>query len=434
MKRQTLLTLFLTLILLFALAVSAEAAGTSPSDAEPIALGEIVNETFTEDEDGFIIDYERYFKITPTETAYYEIAVNNPVDNNVRVAVNDSKGEYVCFASYNKYTGEQIAVEKLQANNTYYIVLYCDSPRTVGLSITKHKHTLKVTDLSKAYVNSDYSLIGDYVLDCTRCDYFEYKTIPAVNTIKLSATKFVVDGKVKKVVLTVKDKTGKALKNGTDYTVSGTLSSKNVGIYNVKVTFKGNYTGSRTLTWQIAPQAPKKLKATSTVNKITLTWAKVDGATSYIVYDEFGVQLATVKTNKAVIKKLFDGWKYNFYVCAVVKSGGKNVYSAKTGIKTATKPYTPKDIEALGKKGKATVKFNEQYGVSGYEIYMAKGKNGKYKLVSTVKPSKNTYRRSATVNKLSKRTTYYFKVRSYIKNGNTVVYSNFSKPASAKVK
>lgn len=199
------------------------------------------------------------------------------------------------------------------------------------------------------------------------------------------------------------------------------------------MTFKGNYTGSRTLTWQIVPQAPKKLKATSSVDKITLTWAKVDGATSYIVYDEIGVRIATVKTNKAVIKKLLDGCKYNFYVCAVVKTGGKNVYSAKTSIKTATKPYTPEYIEALGQKGKATVRFDEQYGVNGYEIYMAKGKNGKYKLASTVRPNKNAYSRSVTVKKLSKG-TYYFKVRSYIKVGNNVVYSSFSKPVSAKVK
>lgn len=167
MKNRTLLTLFFTLLLLFALGISAGAAGKSPADAEPVVLGETVSETFSEDEDGFIVDYERYFKFTPTETAYYEVAVNDPVNDYVSVTINDLLGEYVGGAYYNEYTGEQCGVEKLQANSTYYIVLSCDYPRTVELSITKHSHTLKVTGLSKAFVGSDSSYSGDYDLDCT---------------------------------------------------------------------------------------------------------------------------------------------------------------------------------------------------------------------------------------------------------------------------
>ena len=46
----------------------------------------------------------------------------------------------------------------------------------------------------------------------------------------------------------VKDSKGKALKNGTDYKISYPKGMKNVGKYTVKVTLKGNYSGTKSLT------------------------------------------------------------------------------------------------------------------------------------------------------------------------------------------
>ena len=52
----------------------------------------------------------------------------------------------------------------------------------------------------------------------------------------------------------VKDRTGKALKGGVDYNVSYPKGMKNVGKYTVKVTFKENYKGSKSLTYSINPK------------------------------------------------------------------------------------------------------------------------------------------------------------------------------------
>ena len=45
----------------------------------------------------------------------------------------------------------------------------------------------------------------------------------------------------------VKDRTGKALKGGVDYNVSYPKGMKNVGKYTVKVTFKENYSGGKSV-------------------------------------------------------------------------------------------------------------------------------------------------------------------------------------------
>jgi len=69
-------------------------------------------------------------------------------------------------------------------------------------------------------------------------------------------------------------------------------------------------------------------------------------------------------------------------------------------------------------------------GVDGYEIYRASEKKGPYKLVKTIKgESKITY----TDKKLSKKKTFYYKVRAYKQVGNEKFYGDFSKVVSGKI-
>lgn len=77
------------------------------------------------------------------------------------------------------------------------------------------------------------------------------------------------------------------------------------------------------------------------------------------------------------------------------------------------------------KKGKNSVKIqiSKVKKASGYVVYMAKGKNGKYKKKLTLKSSQ----KSCTVKKL-KKGMYYFKVRAYTKNKEKkIIYGKFSK-------
>lgn len=71
-------------------------------------------------------------------------------------------------------------------------------------------------------------------------------------TVTLSATSFKYDGKEKKPSVTVKNRT-KVLTAGTDYTVSYSDNIK-AGTAKVVITGKGNYTGSVTKTFTIAPR------------------------------------------------------------------------------------------------------------------------------------------------------------------------------------
>ena len=118
----------------------------------------------------------------------------------------------------------------------------CNAKRTI-------KHTYK-TVVTKATLSKN----GTSSKKCSVCGKVESKTtIKSVKTITLSDTVFAYTGKAITPTVTVKDSAGKTLKKDTDYTVTYASGRKNVGTYKVTIKLKGNYSGSKTLTFTIKP-------------------------------------------------------------------------------------------------------------------------------------------------------------------------------------
>ena len=80
--------------------------------------------------------------------------------------------------------------------------------------------------------------------------------------------------------VTVKNSKGKALKNGTDYKISYPKGMKNVGKYTVKVTLKGNYSGTKSLSYNINPKGTSVSKVTAAKKGFKVTWKKQTTQTS----------------------------------------------------------------------------------------------------------------------------------------------------------
>lgn len=99
----------------------------------------------------------------------------------------------------------------------------------------------------------------------------------------------------------------------------------------------------------------------------------------------------------------------------------------------APKPSVGKPaIKSLKLKGKTiTVKWTKVTGASGYEIYRATKKSGKYKKIKTVTKAKTV---TFTNKKLKKKKTYFYKVRAYKTVAGKKYYSKFSAVKSKKVK
>ena len=175
-----------------------------------------------------------------------------------------------------------------------------------------------------------------------------FKINPAkVSNIKLSSTSYTYNGKTKTSSVTVKDSKGRKLKKGTDYTVKYSSGRKNVGRYAVKVTFKGNYTGSKTVYYYIVPKSTSISRVSALRKGFKLSWKKQKTQTTgyqiqYSTSKKFkkakAVNVSKNKTTSKYIKKLSSKKKYYVRVRTYkkVKINGKTkkVYSSWSKTKT----------------------------------------------------------------------------------------------------
>lgn len=272
-------------------------------------------------------------------------------------------------------------------------------------------------------------------------DYSGSKTLsfsivkPVATSFTLSATRYNYDGKVKTPTVTVKDNFGKKLRNGTDYTLTYAPGRKTPGKYSVTVNLKGVYSGSKTLYFTILPGKTSKLTATQTASSVKATWKAVTGADGYklTLYSAKNKAVKTVYTTKTsyTFSKLSKGTTYKVRVTAYKTIDGKKVYAGGyTQLTTATKPGTPSLTVSAGTK-KASLRWNKQTGASGYVVYMATSRNGKFSKIATLKGNSKI---SFTKTGLTKGKTYYFKVAAYSTVSGKTLYGSYSLVKAVKVK
>ena len=211
--------------------------------------------------------------------------------------------------------------------------------------VAKIAHTTKTTT-TRATVSKD----GKIVKTCTVCGKTVSTTvIPKISSIKLSATSYVYNGKVKTPSVIVKDRTGKTLVKNTDYTVSYASGRKYVGKYAVKVTFKGKYSGTKTLYFNVKPKSTSIASLSARSKGFYVKWNKQATQTTgyqiqYSTSSKFTksktVTISKNSTTSKTISKLTGKKKYYVRVRTykTVKINGKatKIYSSWSKVKYVT--------------------------------------------------------------------------------------------------
>ncbi len=180
---------------------------------------------------------------------------------------------------------------------------------------------------------------------CFICGSVRARTdISRISTVKLSKTSYVYSGSAKTPSVTVTDKKGNKI-SSSNYTVKHSNNTK-VGKASVKVTFKGNYSGTVTKTFTIVPKSTTVSKATPKKKALAITWKKQSSQTT-----GYQVQIATNKsftkgvksyisskntTTSKTMTNLSAKKKYYIRVRTYKTVDGKKYYSAWSGYKTAT--------------------------------------------------------------------------------------------------
>ncbi|MBR5826011.1 MAG: fibronectin type III domain-containing protein, partial [Clostridia bacterium] len=281
---------------------------------------------------------------------------------------------------------------------------------------------------------------GKIVTKCSECgEVLSTQTIAKIGSVTLSKENYIYDGKNKTPTVTVKDANGKKLVKNVDYKLSVTSSRSGIGRYTVKVTFIGNYSGTKNVYFYIKPGKTDSVKSASqTTSAIKLSWNAVPGAAGYTVYRYSPAKKAYVKAGTTsgtslTVKSLYAGTKYTFKVVAYGKTSAGKVYDSDsyTLLKTATKTKTPELTKVTSSaKGKATLTHTDVSGETGYTVYYSTSKDSGFKKYNNFKADTKT----CSITGLTSGKTYYFKVRTYITTDSGYVYSAWSAVKSVKVK
>lgn len=123
------------------------------------------------------------------------------------------------------------------------------------------------TKVGTYYVRVNY--IGSY----SGSDTLSFVIIPQIPercTPVISDAKFIYDGEQKKPDVSITDVCDNLLKEGTDYTLEFDEGRTEAGLYNIKITYTGNYSGSDTLDFRIFD--PINEKRTPVLSKTSYTY------------------------------------------------------------------------------------------------------------------------------------------------------------------
>ena len=233
------------------------------------------------------------------------------------------------------------------------------------------------------------------------------------------------------------------LKIGQKVEILGTDSA--TGWYKIKYNNGYGYVSNKYLKIDSSnQQSPTLSKPTVKVssnsyNSNKLSWNKVKGASGYEVLRATS-KTGTYKSVKTITSgstvsytdtKLATGKTYYYKVRAYRTVDKKRVYSSYSSIVSAKPVLKTPSVKLTSGSKKATIKWEKISGASGYEVYRATSKSGKYSKIKTItKNSTVSYVNSS----LTKNKTYYYKVRAYRTVNGKKIYSSYSVAKSVRVK
>ncbi|MGN0523423.1 MAG: fibronectin type III domain-containing protein [Eubacterium sp.] len=186
---------------------------------------------------------------------------------------------------------------------------------------------------------------GEYLSQYNKTIYLD-----RVKSISLSTTQYTYNGKAKAPAVSVYDYNGNKI-SSANYTVTYPSGRKYVGVYKIKITFKGSYAGNppHYKTFTIKPKGTSISSVSSGSKKFTVKWKKQAVQTTgyqvqYSVYSNFSTSKTLTVSGSSNTSKTVTGLKggKKYYVRVrtykTVKVNGKatRIYSSWSKSKAIT--------------------------------------------------------------------------------------------------
>ena len=222
---------------------------------------------------------------------------------------------------------------------------------------------------------------------------------------------------------------GKTLTAGSDYEVSYS-DNTNAGLATVTVSGMGSYTGTKTKTFRIR-KATQTIEGDAFFSRIyekDFKFSLKQSAKTKISYTTSDKKIATVsKKGKVTIKG------YGTVIIKATARKTKNYKKSPTKeIKIVIRPKKVKWKYAKSHTVKgAKIGWKQDKTIDGYQVQISKSKSFNSLSLNTY-PNKNKVGLSWTG--FLKDKTYYFRIRSYKKVGNTRYFSRWSSTKAVKIR
>ena len=271
---------------------------------------------------------EDYYKFTVPATGKYTIITNGRFGMKMYNESGDKLASYYIYG-YDKQ-------EKILEKGTTLYFGYSGDASEYTFSVNSHKHSWKTSSVTKATTNQN----GRLVRKCSDCGETTTSTIYRPTSVKLSATTYTYNGNAKRPNVTVTDAKGKTISRSY-YNVSYDRDSRSAGRHTVRVTFKGNYSGTLSRSYTINPQATYITKLSRMSKGFAVNIRRLSSATAtgyqvqYSLNRNFkGAQVKVLRGTSMNIRGLQGNKNYYVRVRAYKRSGGRAYYSAWSGVKT----------------------------------------------------------------------------------------------------
>ena len=257
---------------------------------------------------------------------------------------------------------------------------------------------------------------GEIQTICDICNQVKERTeIPLIKRYLVSAKHFIYNGSIQKPTVTVYDSIGNVI-SSENYDVTYSADAIEPGTYTVTLTFKGNYSGTRSIEYFIDDN-----KATISAENLNVILGsknkklnvKATGDYNGLSYKSSNSKVASVSADGKITAKKVGT------VIITITAGATDRHDAVT--KKITVKVIPRrtQITSISKAGKGKLKlvWKTVSGVDGYVIYRDGFK------IKTIKGSSIS---SYTNSSLRNGTRYDYEIRTYKKVNGKIYYSNYS--------
>ena len=183
---------------------------------------------------------------------------------------------------------------------------------------------------------------------------------------------------------------------------------------------------------QISIEKPS-ITAKSTNGTTIIRWKKVINASGYKVYraKKKKGKYELLNTTEALSysdSSIIGGRNYYYKVAAYYKNESTTINGEASDVVLQVGTLKKVSLRVKNKKkSTASLSWKKVAGAKKYQIYRATRKKGKYSKIATTK--KLTYKNTS----LSKKKTYYYKVRAYYVKAGKNIYGSYSNAKSIKI-